>query len=123
MRETRRRFVWMLAAVGGVAVTRGAVFAQLPHTNFPHPPPPADPMQQDQKAPPETLDPQAAKKVQLQQNEKAFRQDVEKLYQLAGELKKEVEKTPTASVFSVQMYRRTEEIEKLAKQLKSRSKG
>jgi len=48
---------------------------------------------------------------------------VDRLYQLASELKQEVEKVPTNEIFSVQMYKRTEEIEKLAKQLKAKARG
>lgn len=48
---------------------------------------------------------------------------VDRLYQLASELKQEVEKLPTSEIFSVQMYKRTEEIEKLAKQLKAKARG
>jgi hypothetical protein len=48
---------------------------------------------------------------------------VERLYQLTGELRDEVLKTTTADVLSVRMYKKTEEIEKLAKQLKAKAKG
>ena len=45
------------------------------------------------------------------------------MYQLAGALKQEVDKTVTTEVFSVQMYKKTEEIEKVAKMLKGKAKG
>ena len=57
------------------------------------------------------------------QNEKEFRDGVERLYTLTGELRDEVQNTPTAEVLSVRMYKKTEEIEKLAKLLKGKAKG
>ncbi len=59
----------------------------------------------------------------LLQNEKEFRAGVERLYQLTSDLRDEVQKTMTTDVLSVRMYKRTEEIEKLAKQLKSKARG
>lgn len=56
-------------------------------------------------------------------NEKEFREGVEKLYQMATELRDELAQAPRMNVLSVRMYKKTEEIEKLAKQLKSKSKG
>jgi len=65
----------------------------------------------------------AAKRAQLQQNEKEFREGVERLYQLTGELREEVQKTVTTDVLSMRMVKKTEEIEKLAKVLKAKAKG
>ncbi|HXN51440.1 MAG TPA: hypothetical protein VN943_05830 [Candidatus Acidoferrum sp.] len=59
----------------------------------------------------------------MQENEREFRAGVERLYQLTSELRDEVQKTVTSEVLSIRMYKRTEEIEKLAKQLKSKAKG
>ncbi|MGC1616998.1 MAG: hypothetical protein WA765_00770 [Candidatus Acidiferrum sp.] len=126
MAETRRSFLMTLVVAASCSVAAGkSVFVQVRKNNpFPSPPQPAE-----TENPAETAaaaaksDPNNAKKLALEQNEKVFREDVERLYQLAGELKEEVEKTPTTEVFSVQMYRRTEEIEKLAKQLKAKAKG
>jgi heme oxygenase len=66
---------------------------------------------------------QQARKALLRQNEKEFRDGVERLYQLSSDLRDEVQKTLTTDVLSVRMYKKTEEIEKLAKQLKSRARG
>ena len=65
----------------------------------------------------------AAKRAKLIHDEKEFRDGVERLYQLTVELRKEVQQTPTAAVFSVPMIKKTEAIEKLAKQLKNKAKG
>ena len=89
----------------------------------PDPPQPAETLNPAQVAAAAQGDPQRAKRVALQQNEKEFRAGVNRLYQLAGELKVEVDKTATTEVLSVQMYKRTEEIEKVAKLLKSKARG
>jgi hypothetical protein len=126
MRETRRKFVVSLAtAVSGLIAAQELLRAQNPperqRPGFPDPPMPADPRQQDKNAGP--LDPKTVQKAILKQNEKEFRAGVEKLYQMAGELKDEMDKTSTTDVLSVHMYKKMEEIEKLAKQLKSKAKG
>ena len=123
MGETRRRFLLALAAAASCSVAAdGSAFAQTKRAPFPLPPPSAE-----EQNPAETdaakQDPEAAKRAVMKQNEKEFRAGVSRLYQMASELKQEVEKTPTADVFSLQMYKRTEEIEKLVKQLKLKAKG
>lgn len=62
-------------------------------------------------------------KLILEANQKEIRKNVEKLYELASELKTEVEKTDSVQVLSLAMVRKTEEIEKLAKDIRSRAKG
>lgn len=64
-----------------------------------------------------------AGKLALQANDKDIKKSVEKLFQLASELKAEVDKTDSAQVLSLPMVRKAEEIEKLAKEIKSRAKG
>ena len=133
--ETRRRFLATIAPAGIVAIVgsgfaAGSVTAsellasagqdEQPRGAMPHPPLPADPSEQDKNAAP-GLDPQTAKRAQLQRDEKEFREGVERLYTLATELRDEVAQTPTKAVLSVRMYKKTEEIEKLAKTLKSLS--
>jgi hypothetical protein len=104
-----------------------ALSGQASHTGekrpgLPSPPVSADPEAQDQNAP-KGVDPQTAKRVMAARNEKEFREGVEKLYQMATELKDELAQSPKMNVLSVRMYKKTEEIEKLAKQLKSKAKG
>ncbi len=62
-------------------------------------------------------------KAALEQNEKDIKKKIERLFQLATELKDEVEKTDSAKVLSVVMLRKAEEIEKLAKDIRTRAKG
>jgi hypothetical protein len=67
--------------------------------------------------------PPGSRKAALEENEKDIKKKVEKLFQLATELKEEVDKTDSAKVLSLAMLKKAEEIEKLAKDIKSRAKG
>jgi len=124
MGETRRRFLMaLMAAASCSAVAEGSVFGQQRKDNpFPTPPPSAE-TQNPAAAAAANPDAQSAKRAALKQNEKEFRAGVSRLYQLAGELKMEVDRTLTTEIFSVQMYKKTVEIEKVAKLLKDRAKG
>ena len=62
-------------------------------------------------------------KALLEQNQKDIKKNIEKLFQLASELKEEVEKTDATTVLSMAMVRKAEDIEKLARQIKERAKG
>jgi hypothetical protein len=122
MRESRRKFFASAALLSGtLALPNGITFAQFPPT----PPPPPKPAQIPNPAEVHS-DPAAAaaaKRARLLQNEKEFREGVEHLYQLASDLRDELQKTMTTDVLSVHMVKKTEEIEKLAKQLKNKAKG
>jgi DNA-binding transcriptional regulator GbsR (MarR family) len=88
----------------------------------PVPPPPLprrEPGDREDPASP----PPGAKKAVLEQNQKDIKKDVEKLYELASELKTEVDKTDATAVLSLAMVKKAEEIEKLAKQIKDHAKG
>lgn len=121
MRETRRGFVMAMAAAAClISAEEGWPLAQYPPT--PPPPKPAEtPNPAEIHANPQAI--AAAKRAMLQQNEKEFREGVERLYQLTSELHEEVQKTATTDVLSVRMVKKTEQIEKLAKMLKNRAKG
>jgi hypothetical protein len=124
MGETRRRFLMTLAAAASCSVAaHGTGFSQVRNTKpFPTPPASAEthnPAEKDGTTP----DPQSAKRAALKLNEREFRAGVDRLYQLASELKQEVDETGTTEVFSLHMYKRMEEIEKVAKLLKGRAKG
>ena len=62
-------------------------------------------------------------KTMLEERQKNIKKDVEKLYDLAADLKTEVEKTDSTTVLSLAMLKKAEAIEKLAKQIKDRAKG
>ena len=122
MRETRRVFVLAMAtAAGFLAAEDGWPYAQYPPTPPPPPQPAETPNPAEIRSNPQTT--AAAKRAILQQNEREFREGVERLYQLSSELREEVQKTTTTDVLSLRMVKKTEEIEKLAKRLKNSAKG
>jgi hypothetical protein len=84
------------------------------------------PAQPPQKPGQREDDPDAPKfdpKNVLENNKKDIKKSIERLFQLASELKAEVEKTDSVLVLSVAMLKKTEEIEKLAKEIRSRTIG
>jgi hypothetical protein len=123
MRETRRKIVVALAALFvSLAAGKLPLLAQRQrHRPMPDPPMPAETQNPAEGNAPVTQ--RQARKALLQQNEKEFRAGVERLYQLSSDLRDEVQKTLTTDVLSVHMYKKTEEIEKLAKMLKNKAKG
>jgi hypothetical protein len=123
MEETRRGFVWDLATMAGVLVVCNvAALGQTPgKPTFPKPPTPGDPQEKNKTA--DASDLKAMKRAAAIRNEKEFRAGVERLYQLSGELREEMQKTRTTNILSLQMYKKLEEIEKLAKRLKNLAKG
>ena len=62
-------------------------------------------------------------KAMLEERQKSIKKDVEKLYDLAAQLKTEVEKTDSTTVLSLAMLKKAEEIERLARQIKDHAKG
>ena len=130
MPENRRSFVMAVAAAASsvaidalLAPSRSHLIMAAQRPIIPPPKPmPAEtqnPAQQEANSP----DANAAKRAILLKNEKEFREGVQRLYQLAGDLRDEVQKTKTTDVLSVRMVKKTEEIEKLAKALKTKAKG
>jgi sugar-specific transcriptional regulator TrmB len=67
--------------------------------------------------------PGSSPKVMLEERQKSIKKDVERLYDLAAQLKTEVEKTDSTTILSLAMLKKAEEIEKLAKQIKDHAKG
>jgi heme oxygenase len=107
---------------GVLVVCNGVALGQTPgKPTFPKPPTPGDPQEKNKTA--DASDLKAMKRAAMVRNEKEFRAGVERLYQLSGDLREEMQKTTTTNVLSVQMYKKTEEIEKLAKRLKNLAKG
>ncbi|HKW32092.1 MAG TPA: hypothetical protein VJN92_03740 [Candidatus Acidoferrum sp.] len=122
MRETRRDFFVSAATLSAsLALSRGVLAAQNPPTPPPKPQPGYTPNPAEIHSNP--VEAAAARRARLVQSEKEFRDGVERLYQLTSDLRDELEKTPTSSVFSVHIVKQTEAIERLAKRLKSQSKS
>jgi len=122
MRESRRNFFVSAAFVSaGLSFPGRILVAQNPPTPPPKPQPGYTPNPAEIHSNPAEV--AAAKRARLLENEKVFRVGVERLYQLTSELRDELQKTPTTEVFSLHIVKKTEEIEKLAKRLKSQAKS
>jgi hypothetical protein len=122
MRESRRAFVLgVAAAAGGLATNDVLLYAQRRII----PPPPPEPAEKGNPADVHSnpAAAAAAKRARLRQNEKEFREGVERLCQLTSSLRDELQKTATTDIFSLHIVKETEEIEKLAKLLKSKAKS
>lgn len=119
MYETRRAFLTILAGAGTAAILRGQTEpGQTKPTGRPTAPDPSP----DADAPAGSPE-RSPTKVLLEANEKDIKKNIEKLYQLATDLKTEVEKTDSSQVLSLAMVKKAEEIEKLAHVIKTRAKG
>ena len=121
MRQTRRNFFLSAALLPSSLALPGAFAAQNPPTPPPKPEPGHTPNPAEVYS--HAVEATAAKRARLVENEKEFRQGVARLYQLTTDLRNEVEKTPTADVFSLHIVKETEEIERLAKSLKSKARA
>jgi hypothetical protein len=113
--ESRRKFLRSTIAVGLPA----GILALLSSTQVSSKRQQNPQQQKEDEMRPPKLDP----KLILEANQKEIKKNVEKLFDLASELKTEVEKTDSVQVLSLAMLRKTEEIEKLAKDIRSRAKG
>ena len=119
MYETRRAFLTILAGAGTAVIIRAQTDrGPAKPTGRPSVPDPS----QDADAPAGSPE-KSPTKVLLEANEKDIKKNIEKLYQLATDLKAEVEKTDSSQVLSLGMVKKAEEIEKLAHVIKTRAKG
>ncbi len=122
MLEKRRNFlITSAAAVGSLISGPLVALGQSRRRSLPDPPTPGDPQQRDKLADPS--DPKAAQQAKLQNRERQFRDDADKLVQMSNELREELNTTPGSNVLSVKMYKRVQEIARLAKQMESTLKG
>lgn len=114
--KTRRLFLGELLSAGAATGLAGT----LALGQNPNPLPPA--MTAGAPLPTDPSQPSAEKHL-LEENEKDLHKKVERLYQLATELKAEADKTDSTKVLSLNLIKKAEEIEKLAHDIKIRSKG
>ena len=114
--KTRRTFLGGMLFAGAATGLAGSLTLSQPQ-EFPRKPQPV------QEPPPDNPDLPSPEKQMLEENNKDIRKKVERLYQLATQLKAEVDKTDSAKVLSLNLVRKAEEIEKLAHDIKNRSKG
>jgi len=100
----------------GVSITGGSRGAQNPI------PSPQSHPRQDQESENNPTLPNAEKKA-LEENDKDMKKKVDRLFELATELKAEVDKTDSSKVLSLNLVKKAEEIEKLAREIKNKGKG
>ena len=116
--RTRHIFLGgMLFAAAAAGLTGSMTLSQAP--SEPSPPPPLVRPAQE----PEPPGLPSHEKQMLEENSKDIHKKVDRLCQLAAELKTEVDKTDSTKVLSLNLVRKAEEIEKLAHDIKIRSKG
>jgi hypothetical protein len=119
MKTGRRFFLSSVAAT--LAGTRGLLAASTAqhHDNSAHIPqiPDASNSGATDDAP---LPPRADPRTQLKEDQKELRRDVDRLLQLAKDLKDQSDKTPETDVLSLSLVKKVEDIEKLAHQIKDR---
>src|ERR1041384_5180308 len=115
--KSRRKFLTMFFASSmSLGVMGYSMRGQESQTR-----PPVKPPIKERDEDPE--EPRIDSKAMLEANQKDIKKNIERLYQLASELKTEVEKTDAVHVLSVVMVKKAEEIEKLAKGIRSRAIG
>ena len=116
MMESRREFLTVLLASGlPLGFMNSSMHAQGGGAS----PPAPKPVQREE----DTDEPKIDSKGLLEANQKDIKKSVERLFQLASELKTEVGKTDSVQVLSVAVIKKAEEIEKLAKSIRSRAIG
>jgi hypothetical protein len=121
MLETRRTLLAALAAAGSLAIVgAGSLSGQSKSSKSSRPSAPDPNPDADDPPSPNAKSPT---KVMLDANEKDIKKNIDKLYQLATDLKEEVEKTDSSKVMSLAMIKKADEIEHLAHDIKIRAKG
>ena len=119
MKSSRRRFMMALWAFGvPLGIVARVLAAQAPAS-----PQQRQPTLKDKDKDDDSNFPKTDAKIILEANQKDIKKNVERLFQLASELKTEVEKTDSVQVLSLALLKKTEEIEKLAKDIRARAKG
>jgi hypothetical protein len=114
MQGTRRSFLRDFAGVSGtLLMLQASPPIPAPRRKIPVDPP--EPAEKQDAEKPET----SSLSMQRHAQEKEFRETMEQLFIRVRDLRVELEHTPTAEVFSVSIFKQTQEIEKLAKRLKN----
>jgi len=114
MLPTRRSFLKNFAGASGtLMLLQSSPPIPAPRRRTPVDPPEPAEKQDNEKS--EAI----PRSVQQRAQEKELRETMEQLFVRVRDLKLELEHTPTAAIFSVSVFRQTQEIEKLAKRLKN----
>jgi hypothetical protein len=120
MLDTRRCFLKNLAGLSSSYL----LFQSSPPIPEPRRRIPVDPPTPTQKEEPENPveNSRNLQRAQLQAQEKQFRETMARLFTKISDLKLQVDALHPSQVFSVAVFKQTQEIEKLAKQLKNYAK-
>ena len=114
----RRSFLGFFVSVP--ALTWSLAKAQAPP---PHRPPRLPEPFPETEGPESEKSPKIDTRRVLKRNQREIKEDVEKLFQFAEDLRKEVNKTNSAEILSLPLIHEAEEIEKLARQIKNLARG
>ena len=114
--KSRRRFLMNIFSIGVPVGMLSLIPGSQGRTRRPSQLP-TPPKEDDENAP------KPDSKLMLEANQKDIKKNVERLYQLASELKAAVEKTDSVQVLSVPLLKKAEEIERLAKAIRSKAIG
>jgi len=117
--KTRRTFLGEMLFAGAATGLAGSLALSQTKNSLPKPRPAQDSQDQGEENP----NLPSPEKQMLEENKKDIHKKVERLYQLATELKAEADKTDSTKVLSLNLVRKAEEIEKLAHDIKIRSRG
>lgn len=122
MLNNRRNFLGFLAAAGALFSLRPirSSAQTRPQQTRPQPPEPASGSDDTTQPLPNS---KSATKLMLEANDKDIKKNIEKLYELATQLKSQVEKTDSSKVLSLTLVKEADEIERLAHEIKNRAKG
>jgi hypothetical protein len=115
MSHSRRGFLG--AAVTFVAASAFSAAGQVPQNGGPQPPTPKFPADTEPRFPPPPHKPDP--RVILKQNEQEIKKDVARLTEVVEELQEALDDSDTKEVLSLDVVHKTDEIEKLAKQIRS----
>jgi hypothetical protein len=122
MLKSRRSILKNVVGTAGTLATAPWVYAALQHPEpMPSPNAPSNPNFPGGLNGPKPTN--SDKPVPNPMNGEQIAAMVQQLYKLASELKEEVEHTNLAAVFPVTFVKKAQQIEKLAKQIKDRTKG
>jgi hypothetical protein len=117
MSQSRRAF---LAAAVTLAASSGlGATPQIQQQPSPSQPQPRFPDDSTVRFPPRRPNPRAV----LKQNQEEIKKDVERLTETVAELQKALDDADTKEVLSLDVVHKTDEIEKLAKQIRSLVRG
>ena len=118
MKTGRRFFLSSMAATlaGTSDLLAGAQRRVIPNPPISQVPDASGSSRGEEASQPPLSDP----KVQLKEGQKILRRDVDRLLQMVKELKEESDNTPETQVLSLSLVKKTEDIEKLARQIRDR---